>query len=57
MLSSSLNTLLKLSKTTCPQNLFAYDAVDELMNYKDRSTVITPLVQSNRAVDVYFRPV
>ena len=27
MLSSSLDTLLKLSKTTSPQKLFAYDCV------------------------------
>ena len=27
MLSSFLETLLKVSKTTCPQKLFAYDCV------------------------------
>ena len=27
MLSSSLDTLLNLSKTTCPKKLFAYDCV------------------------------
>ena len=27
MLSSSLETLLKVSKTTCPYKLFAYDCV------------------------------
>ena len=32
MLSSSLYTLLKVSKATCPQKLFAYDCVTLYIN-------------------------
>ena len=33
MLSSSLDTLLKVSKTTSPQTLFAYDCVTLYVTY------------------------
>ena len=47
MLSSSLDTFLKLSKTTYPQKLFAYDCVTLYIIYAHYSNSFHPKVPLN----------
>ena len=42
MLSSSLDTLLKSSKTTSPPKLFAYEAVNKIIVFTKPSIVAVP---------------